>query len=210
MNKSPQELALEAYLAGLTDKKARCSDNRFIAVNSWTKEQLEKRANANRNKVNDPDWIKAHKEGGAKRRADPKWQENVKKALQDRAKDPDWLEKNKRVLQDRAKDPDWIKKHAEGMKKKFDNPEYVKKHADAQAKKALNPEFKKKFKSIAYKPLITPYGVFASITLAGAAEEELTGKRFNPNLFTKRLKDPDSGYKRISKEEYIMLTGKEL
>jgi hypothetical protein len=61
-----------------------------------------------------------------------------------------------------------------------------------------------------FKPVSTPYGVFSSLTKAGEYEETITGKKFNPNRFTGLLKNPESGYKRISIEEYIMLTGKEL
>ena len=61
-----------------------------------------------------------------------------------------------------------------------------------------------------FKPVLTPYGVFASLKEAGEHEEPITGRKFNPNRFTKLLKDPNSGYKRISVEEYVMLTGKEV
>jgi hypothetical protein len=47
------------------------------------------------------------------------------------------------------------------------------------------------------KSIITPYGTFASIKEAGEFEEIKTGKKFNPNRFTKLLKDPNSGYKKI-------------
>jgi len=61
-----------------------------------------------------------------------------------------------------------------------------------------------------FKPVLTPYGVFASLKEAGEHEEPITGRKFNPNRFTALLKDPTSGYKRISVEEYIMITGKEV
>lgn len=56
-----------------------------------------------------------------------------------------------------------------------------------------------------FKPVKTPYGVFSSLKEAGDYEETITGRKFNPNRFTKLLKDPDSGYKRITPEEYIKL-----
>jgi hypothetical protein len=53
-----------------------------------------------------------------------------------------------------------------------------------------------------FKPVITPYGVFVSLKEAGEHEEPITGRKFNPNRFTNLLKDPSSGYRRISAEEY--------
>jgi hypothetical protein len=47
------------------------------------------------------------------------------------------------------------------------------------------------------KSVVTPYGVFLSLKEAGEYEEKVTGKKFNPNRFTKLLKDPKSGYKKI-------------
>ena len=61
-----------------------------------------------------------------------------------------------------------------------------------------------------FKPVLTPYGVFASLKEAGEYEEPITGRKFNPNRFTNLLKDSNSGYRRISVEEYVMLTGKDV
>lgn len=53
-----------------------------------------------------------------------------------------------------------------------------------------------------FKPVRTPYGVFESLSIAGKYEESITGKKFNPNRYTKLIKTENSGYERISIEEY--------
>jgi hypothetical protein len=59
------------------------------------------------------------------------------------------------------------------------------------------------------KPILTPYGVFASIT--DAVNFELANGLSNANKKVYAwLKNTTSGYRYISKEEYIMLTGKEI
>lgn len=62
--------------------------------------------------------------------------------------------------------------------------------------------------SRAARPIITPYGIFKS---RNEAIENLKNNIRNlARLIDKSTKIEDSGWKYISKEEYIMLTGKEL
>ena len=56
-----------------------------------------------------------------------------------------------------------------------------------------------------FKHIKTPHGVFTSLTAAGKYEEKITGRKFNPNRFTKLINTLDSGYIKISKEEYEKL-----
>ncbi len=164
----------------------------------------------NRTRATDPEWLEAIRKGAKKRNEENKeWYKNIAESNRKKV-NTDWKEKNAKILKERAKDPEWQAKHADAMKKKFDDPEYVKKHAEAMKSRTEDPKFMAKMKTIAFKPIITPYGVFASITLAGLHEEKITGKKFNPNRFTKLLKEINSGYKRITREEYIMLTGKDI
>jgi hypothetical protein len=57
---------------------------------------------------------------------------------------------------------------------------------------------------------MTPHGVFPSIKDVVLYEHVNFGKAKNYDKLTKLLKTENSGYYKISIEEYIMLTGKEI
>jgi len=60
------------------------------------------------------------------------------------------------------------------------------------------------------KPIITPIGIFVSKSQAGLAYCEFHGNRNGDKFVSNKLKDQPKEYYYISKEEYIMLTGKDL
>ena len=99
MSKSRAELALEAYLAGLTEKKAQCNDNFIMAIHErnadpeYHKKKLNalhsvmatqewKEANnaAVKRRKQDPNWIKEQQARIVKRSTNEEWRENVGKA----------------------------------------------------------------------------------------------------------------------------------
>jgi uncharacterized protein YaaQ len=59
-------------------------------------------------------------------------------------------------------------------------------------------------------PCITPLGIFRTGADAGRAYNESRGSTNGKNAVNKALKTKREGYKYITIEEYIMLTGKEL
>lgn len=64
------------------------------------------------------------------------------------------------------------------------------------------------------KPVTTPYGIYSSLKNAGLALIELGVFTYKPNKaahsIREYIRDGVSGYAHISKEEYIMLTGKDI
>ena len=75
----------------------------------------------------------------------------------------------------------------------------------AEARKKISQSKKGKSYGGNYKHIKTPHGVFTSLTEAGKYEEKITGRKYNPNRFTKLINTPDSDYVKISKEEYEKL-----
>jgi hypothetical protein len=95
-----------------------------------------------------------------------------------------------------------------------------KKHAENIRKARLNapPRTKETRKKISdaqrgnnkhCKPIITPLGIFMSLKEAGI-EYSKSGLINATNHLRKRIKEKWDGYYYITKEEYILLTGKEL
>jgi len=92
---------------------------------------------------------------------------------------------------------------AEGMKKC--KPE----HSAGAKKRSQNPEYLIKQSKVQSKPVIVPWGIYTSGKLAAQAYYEL-----NPNSglinVSRLIKDKKPGYTLITREEYIMLTGKDI
>jgi len=183
MNKSPQELALEAYLAGLTDKKAQVSDNRILA-GSANKHNTKLLAQAAAKKGNiefgktmssvaqnrTEDYRQRHQQGVEQR-------DNTYQALSNAR--PEVREK--------------ISATMTGMQK---TPEH---NARVRAKNQERAQ-----------PVIVPWGVFRSGKLAGDVYNTTNGVKNGKNYVSHHCKRNTLGYQFISLEEYIMLTGKEL
>lgn len=97
------------------------------------------------------------------------------------------------------------RKHTEETKKKI---------SQAKSGKTRSIEHSAKLSAVlkgssrAARPIITPFGIYKS---RQEAINELSNKIRNlARLIDKLTKIEDSGWKYISKQEYIMLTGKEL
>jgi len=126
-----------------------------------------------------------------------------------------WLYKNNPELRQR-KSHALKEAYAKGVKKahfkgKHLDKEHREKISKAHKGKKLPDEWKENISRAKkgmdpaggnHKPVKTPYGVFGSLREAGEYEYPITGRKYNPNRMTNLLKDPNSGYKRISKQEY--------
>lgn len=190
--KTPEELALEAYLAGLTEKKARISDNRLIATNNRSEEWHSKTAERNRkNATND----EIRKKIGDAHRGKKVSQETSQKRI--------------KTLKENGNNHAWNKgiPWSEEVKEKL---------SKANTGKKIKEETKIKLQtsSALCKPFVTPLGIFW--TKSKAAEYYLENKltanttKGSTNVWLSRqlVKFPKEFYY-ISKEEYIMLTGKD-
>lgn len=176
--KTPEELALEAYMAGLTEKKLKVSDNRLIGIEL---------------RSNDPKWKKANQQ---RRIDDPDYDKKVAQKISETYSTPEG-----RAIQSIKSKP-----HSEEAKLKI---------AQANLGLVKSPEIRKKLSekkkgnNNRARPIVTPLGIFPS--RKHAIEIYLASGRTNAlKWIEKWLKIDKDNFYYITKEEYIMLTGKDI
>ena len=141
-----------------------------------------------------------------------------------------WREKNELRYQDK----DYKEKWKASIKEAYENPELRKRHSELHIGVSKSEEHKENIRKARLnapprskdtrkkigdaqrgntkhcKPMVTPLGIFASLGEAGAAHEKQEGLGNANNQIRKRINENWDGYYRITKEEYTLLTGKEL
>jgi flagellar biosynthesis GTPase FlhF len=144
-----------------------------------------------------------------------------------------WKAKNEK----RYEDPEYARRVAKSISETYSTPEGRKKQSDKQhpqteeTKQKLHLAFVGKIRkgedwvadmaktqkgnNFRAKPVITPMGVFASKKTAAAfyIDNEHTTRKTIPSVICwidVQIKKPNSGFSFISKEEYIILTGKDI
>jgi hypothetical protein len=130
---------------------------------------------------------------------------------------PEQIEKHKKQVREVAKRSDWKEKVKILNKEKRNNPEHIKRHQEAIDKRTQDPEWRKK-QAQRSKPVLTPFGIFPKLKDACAkmVELELINKDLKTPLVSagqvirRNIKQDKLGWKFISQEEYITLTGKEI
>lgn len=147
---------------------------------------------------------------------DQEYHNRIKESAKVRAErlrnDPDWMKKKSETSQRLAKDPEWNRKREEGHARARATEEYQENYKAGMAKNRASRTAK--CREVLAKPIVTPFGAFFT-------QGDATNHLFKNNLTTRTtlgsvrkliqnsLKKENSGYYYISKEEYIMLTGKE-
>jgi hypothetical protein len=187
MNKTPEELALEAYLAGITDKKAQVNDNKLLAIPTIL---------SNRKKNG---WD----EKNVQRYEDPEYAKRVGKSIS-----ATYSTDEMREVQAMKAAGANSKEHNENIRKaRLDAPP---RSAETRAKLSVNNVGNNR----RCKPVITPHGVYISLKEAGLALIEQGVFNYRPSKAAHTIREyiraGEDGYKHISREEYMMLTGKEL
>lgn len=153
--------------------------------------------------------------GAAKRNHNPNWKENQAKAQIKRSQNTVWLSKKQEATERLENDPNFIARRQEGIKRRTENKIGREKQLEGIARRdAENIEWAKNKaegtrRSLA-KPCVTPYGVFFTGADAGRRYNELYNIKTGINRVCKFLKTGKEGYRYISIEEYIMLTGKDI
>jgi hypothetical protein len=153
--------------------------------------------------------------GASKRIQDPNWKKNQEKSQAKRSQNETWLSKKRQAQAQLENDPEYIAKRQKGIEERSKNPVNRKKQLDGIKRRDTEnitwQENKKAGTRRALaKPCITPLGIFATGVEAGDAYNKSRGVTNGKNAVSKSLKAGKEGYKYISVEEYIMLTGKEL
>ena len=179
-------------LPGLTDQELHSKNwNHISAMREWYKKAKPKELQARWDKI-----------GETNKGRDLKWlYEN----------NPELRETKSQALKEAYRKG--TKKHP--FKGKHLNKEHREKISKGNAGKTRTPEQRQNVSRAKkgmdqaggnFKPVKTPYGVFSSLREAAEFEQPITGKKYRPNRMTNLLKDPHSGYDRITKEEYERLT----
>lgn len=168
-----------------------------------------------------------HGIGIAKRNEDPAYKEAIKK----RTESKEWQDANTAKGKTLAQTESWKANHAAGQKRMKNDPVWQAEQQERLKRRNQNPVWLERIKEsrIAMaqdenwiannknairarcaKPIITPVGVFAAA--ADAAREYNKIRNFNngKTWIANQLKKNPTEFYYISKEEYIMLTGKEI
>ena len=183
--KTPEELALEAYLAGLTDKKASVSDNRLIAYSN--PERNTKLSKSRSGKIMTEQTRAILSEANIGKSLSEETRLSISKGSKGKNKKPMSAEHKAKLSKANAG-----------------------KSPTEETRLKLSSAMKGKSNLHSMKQCITPFGIFPS--LKSAAEELNKIKSYN-NGYTflcRKMKENQPEYRYISQEEYIMLTGKEL
>lgn len=206
-NKTPEELAFEAYIASKTEKALNQSDNRLLAyarrkVDEKYQQSMKKGAKVrSENEI----WLRSQAEKSKKE----SWIINQSVGSQERSKKESWKENQQIGYEKRKADPSWQAKQKAWHESKASDPEYIKIMTETNRKTAQNPEWIRKN----CKPVVCPFGIFVRVKDAAIAyENEHGGHTLTINNKIRRwLKDSkNTEWKYISYEEYILLTGKKL
>lgn len=198
-----------------------------------TEQQKEHLRKANEKQFADPEVRKHHSEISKQRRQDPEIAAKYKAAEQD-------PERNRKISESKTelyKDPDFKEFVRDAIKQAMERPEvkeniengiklreengWDEKNAIAQRR----PETRKKRSEslrnqtqeqkvrrakAVQKPVMTPEGPFESLKAAGIHYNKIRNFNNGEKYVWSRLKSKEDGYDYISKEEYIMLTGKDI
>jgi hypothetical protein len=226
--KTKEELALEAYMAGLNEKKLAVSDNKIIA--NSTLEKREKARQGNKKQFSNPEARKKHSEKTKQLFQNPEYKEKQEKAKQEKGKkisvihtelnkNEEW--KNNRLtavkeamnteeaknniklgIENREKNG-WLEKCIEAQQ----NPEVRKKRSES-LKNQSQECIIRRAKAV-QKPIVTPLGIFPSLKDAGDAYNIFKSFKNGKKYVGEKVRKNEEGFYYISKEEYIMLTGKD-
>lgn len=142
-------------------------------------------------------WREKNYEKNMKMVATPEWQEAHKKAAREYSESGRAYINNRKVIEKRQQNPEYRAKFLAGVKKRTQDPEWQRKQAEACAKRV--------------KCIVTPDGVFILKEATQYYAKVRNIKDYSAEgWLMKQRKDNPKQYYIISREEYIMLTGKDL
>lgn len=138
--------------------------------------------------------------------------DNILIGVAQRDADVNWKQNNI----SRWKDTNWKKAHDDKLKQTMQTDYYKNNHSIGITKRTADPAWNKANSESKMKPIVTPFGIFRSFTLA---VEYIHSNNLVPTRKTlvsvkryvgPKIKSSPKEYYYISREEYIMLTGKDI
>jgi hypothetical protein len=195
--KTKEEIAFEAYVAGLNEKKLKVSDNRIIALQMRSK---------------DPNWIEKHSNANEKRKEfgnSEEWKEFTR-SLNQR---PEWRIKNAEANKKRNENPENVIAFKKAMEKRSENEEWLKNvRSRSQNRSEEWLQSLRKAKAMEGTPIVTPEGAFLKFSEGVRYYMPIWNlKKGGADYRLRKLLNDENvkDFYRISHEEYFMLTGKD-
>lgn len=165
----------------------------------------------------DPTFREKHKESLLETVTDPEWKNNHSKKMKELYQN-DEVYRNNLIEghKKRVTNPEWIRKNKENCNRRKNNPEYTELMKQVAIKRKSNQswiEGQKRKVINQYNPIVTPEGIFMKYSLGVIHYMNVWNlKKGGADYRLRKLLNDVSNqdFKRISLEEYIMLTGKDL
>jgi hypothetical protein len=149
-----------------------------------------------------------------KKYADPAYKEKYIESRKHLYTDPEFKRKQTEGNRRSAKDPVAYKNRVEAIRKSAQDPKIKEIRKEVGKKLSQNKEWCKaageRNKKRCMKPIFTPEGIFAGLNLAAKRYNEIKNQKSTQNWLMNQIKNDPTNFYYISKEEYIMLTGKEI
>lgn len=174
----------------LVEQQQRGKRLKDIRGESWR----ENKAESSRKLALDPNWQASQKVGAEKRRESVYDNEEKKKAATlKRESNENYKQIRAERNRTQASDPAYLKSHSEGVIRRDADPEYQKALLLGIEEKLMRKGF-----------ILTPAGIHLR------QPESAKANGISVTTLQTRIKNKVEGYRYITKEEYIMLTGKEI
>jgi hypothetical protein len=190
-------------LPGLSDEK--------LFKTNWMKVEIGKET-AQKNLQN-PDWNKKQRAADKKRKEfgnSKEWKEYTRQLNQR----PEWKSNNAQANKNRNLNPDNVIAFKQGMEKRSENEEWLKNvRYAAQNRSEEWLQSLRKTKAMEGTPIVTPEGAFLKFSDGVKYYMPIWNlKKGGADYRLRKLLNDDNvkDYYRISHEEYIMLTGKDI
>lgn len=161
------------------------------------RESRKKQGEKMREKYTDPAYKEKYIESRKHLYIDPEFIKKRNEANRRSAKDPVAYQNRVEANRKRAQEQDWIEKNKEAGKRLSQNKEWCKAAGERNKKRCM-------------KPIVTPEGIFAGLSLAAKRYNEIKNQCSTQNWLMNQIKKDPTNFYYITKEEYIMLTGKEI
>jgi hypothetical protein len=130
------------------------------------------------------------------RNLEPAYHQKKLDALRAKMATQEWKDANQKSIEKWSNDPEWYNDQLKRLEKRQENTEWRNNVSNAAKAKA--------------RCCVTPLGVFKSVHQAGDYYDETRGTKCGRTVVCRNLKKGTSGYKYIDREEYILLTGKDI
>lgn len=149
-----------------------------------------------------------------KRTQSKEWREANLKSVLKTVQTESWKNNHAAAVEAWKNDPQWQQEQQERIERRSNNPVWKERKTEASRRLAKDETWlantTKALRTRCAKPIVTPAGIFAALTDAGLAYNKIRNFNNGRKWVINQLKVNPSEFYYITKEEYIMLTGREI